>query len=94
MQIYVLSTLFTIYASSISKHFHVVVLSDGWPSYLHTFESNASLIMRVICYLNLKSKVLFCCCSIYVVKFLEIIWPSSRENCVLLFETKAKPAAR
>ena len=58
MQIYVLSTLF-IYASSISKHFHVVVLSDGWPSYLHTFESNASLIMRVICDLNLKSKVLF-----------------------------------
>ena len=29
------------------------------PSYLHTFESNASLIMRVTCYLNLKSKVLF-----------------------------------
>ena len=51
MHFFVLSMLL-IYASYLLKHFHVVVSSDGWHSYIHTFESNADMFSRVIFYLK------------------------------------------
>ena len=34
------------------KHFHAVVLSDRRHSYIHKYESNASMLSRVIFYLK------------------------------------------
>ena len=39
---------FKINLEIIWKHFHVVVLFDGWYSYIHTFERNASMLSRVL----------------------------------------------
>ena len=62
MQFYVLSTL-SIYATWISKHFHVVILSDGWHFYVHKFENNESMLSRLILYLK---SVNFLFCSVYL----------------------------
>ena len=57
MQFYVLSTLF-INACSISNHFHMVVLHDGWPSHIHSCPRFALLLSWEL-FLSKKCKVSF-----------------------------------
>ena len=69
MQFDVLSALF-IYASRISKHFHVVVLSDGLHLYVLKFESNESMFSRF--FFNLKSVYFLFLFSILYIKFYTV----------------------
>ena len=56
MQFYVLSTLF-LNALSISEHFLMVVLYDGRPSHIHTFQSCVGV--KLGNFLSKKCKVSF-----------------------------------